>query len=331
MSFKSRLLIGMNGYEPDIHLIRFASMVVRLKSSQRGNEDQRSYSGAIVDAPRPLPVERDVREPNLEVEDPEIRFVYMLPAQTTAKCVSVPQRYELRAQVQTNFSALAEPVAVGCDLVKGHALHRLSNFAADFDSDLMMVADSLWSRSACGRLAMEAPCSVWLVPPAWAPVLRRVLVPIDFSENSARCLQTAIDLMQHSPQAKCLPLHVYRHQGRFVDDKRDQDIRQALFEKLWDFSAAINTRGVAIEPLMVQSHRVDRTIAQSAQQYGVDLIVMSSRRRSWASRVVRSSTTELAIVQSHASLLVLKSCEKPIGVWQALRERLRESDEVHFS
>src|SRR5262245_59393317 len=133
MPFRNRLLIGMNGYEPDVHLIRYASMVVRLKSAQRldgPRPDQASWSGA------PNSVATDPTA--AEGDDPEIRFVYLLPKRKAAKLVPEPQRGELRAQVRTYLTGVSERVVVGCDLLKGHALRRLSHFAADFDSDLLL-------------------------------------------------------------------------------------------------------------------------------------------------------------------------------------------------
>jgi hypothetical protein len=106
MQFKGRLLIGMNGYEPDLHLIRYASMLVRLQASRRDKTgvcwpDAVSLIGTAPPC-RPGP---GARESELEAVDPEIRFVYLLPKQKSAKSIEEPRRGDLRAQVRAYFRA----------------------------------------------------------------------------------------------------------------------------------------------------------------------------------------------------------------------------------
>lgn len=295
MPFSSRLLIGLNGYERDVHLIRYAHMVARLRD---------------------------------EDDDSEIRFVYLLPRRSSA---NVPRRAILREHMQTHFPKLSDAAPIGCDVLKGHTLDRLSTVAADFESNMLLVGDASWPRAKCARLALEAPCSVWLVPPNWAPVLRRVLVPIDFSERSARCLQAAIDLVRPFPRAKCLALHVYRHDTRFVDGDLEGVRRRALFEDYFAFMAGIETDDVLVEPVFAQSHSVEREIDRAAHRYGVDLVVMSTRGRTRAASLIHPSGVERAIRQCHAPLLVLKSSDPPLGLGGALRERLSEPDGLQFS
>jgi nucleotide-binding universal stress UspA family protein len=242
-----------------------------------------------------------------------------------------PRRAALRSQIHTYFTGAAEQVAVGCDVLKGQALRRLPALAMDFDSELLLLGDAAWPRWQCGRLAMEAPCSVWLVPPESAPVLRRVLVPIDFSERSAHCLRAALELARPFPRSKCLALHVYRHDTRFADLAFDQLCRHTLADRFARFVAGIDTHGVALEPIFAESHRVDQEIARAAQRQGADLIVMTSRGRTRAARIALPSVTEGTLCQSRAACLVLKSADSPIGLWQALRERWHRADGIHFS
>jgi hypothetical protein len=111
---------------------------------------------------------------------------------------------------------------------------------------------------------MAAPNSAWLVPEDWAPVLRRVLVPIDFSDRSAACLRAAIELARPFPRSKCLALHVYRHDTRLVDDALDRCRRRDLADRFATFLTEINADGVSVEPIFAESHHVDREIARTA-------------------------------------------------------------------
>jgi nucleotide-binding universal stress UspA family protein len=141
----------------------------------------------------------------------------------------------------------------------------------------------------------------------------------------------ALDLMRHAPRAKCQVLHVYRHEGRFAGSEEDQVSRKALAGKYDAFMAGIDTHGIAVEPIFEESHRVDLAIARQAQKQGADLIITSSRGRTFASGFVQPSITEQAIRQSRTAFLVLKAAEKPVGLWQAIRERWHKHDDLQFS
>ncbi len=313
MPFAGRLLVGLNGQEPDVHLIRYAAMVARLHQ-QAGPAVAEKLPSA------PLPAG----------PDPEVRFVYLFPcAKRTA--ADAPPRSALRAQVDAYFTALPRRAAIGYDVLKGDALERLSAFAADFDSDLLLLGRSTWSPGACARIALEAPCPVWLVPPGWAPVLRRLLVPCDFSEHSAAALRAAVDIARRSWHAKCLVLHVYWTGSRFSDEPIRAIQRRQLLQSYDRFLAGIETHGVTAEPLFVEGPRVDREIIQAAGRHGVDLIVMTTRGRTRPARMLLPSITDLSIRGSQASYLVLRGADRPVGLLPALCQRLDQRDEPHFS
>ena len=332
MAFRNRLLIGLSGRQPDVHLLRYASMVARLSPARPFAAPwhpvrHSAFETQLVAAPSTGNCQfRLVTD-----DDPEVRFVYLSPRPPMTQPAEPPPRCELRNLVQKYFTGLSSGVAVGCDLLKGDPLHRLPSVAADFDGDLLLMGDAAWPRWQLGRLAMQAPCPLWLVPPAWAPVIRRVLVPIDFSQGAAACIRAAIDLMQHATQSKCVALHVYRHDGRLFNRDTDRASRQALAARYRSFLAAIDTRGMGLEPMFVHSHRVDRAIARVAQEVGADVVIMSSRGRSRSAGLIHPSATESAVRQCRTSFLVLRSADKPLGLWQALQERLRANDTIQFS
>jgi nucleotide-binding universal stress UspA family protein len=321
--FASRLLVGLNGQEPDVHLIRYASMVARLNQS----EDT---------APFPIaPGKNGTAEhtkSSLAVADPEVRFVYLFPSRASAQATRDGSlRSWLRTQVKTYFTALSDRAAIGYDVLKGNALGRLSSFATDFDSDLLLLGQSTWPPKICARIAMEAPCPVWLVPPGWAPVLRRLLVPCDFSERSAAALQTAIEIARRSRHAKCLVLHAYWSGSRFTDVHTQTEKRRQLDRVYEQFMSRIDRHGVAVEPLFVEAQSVDRQIERAAAHHGVDLVVMWTRGRTRSSRLLLPSNTDLAIRRCPTSFLVLPTSGRPVGLLQALCERLRTREDAHFS
>jgi nucleotide-binding universal stress UspA family protein len=210
-------------------------------------------------------------------------------------------------------------------------LWRLPDFPPNCNSDLLLVEHVSSQPHQRVRLVFDAPGSVWFVPPGSVPVLRRVLVPIDFSDRSAASLQSAIELARSFPIGKCLALHVYRTDSRFEHAETDRRRRSKLMDDFGAIVEGCHTHGVEIEPLFVSSHRMGQAIAQAAAQYRTDLVVMSTRGRTRYSRLLLPSGVEAAIREYRGSLLVLKSTGTSLTLLQALRERWRKSESVQFS
>jgi nucleotide-binding universal stress UspA family protein len=328
-AFARRLLVGLDGHEPDVHLIRYASMVARL--------DQPLGTEATEE---PLP-------PDLRRADAEVRFVYLFPRMKGATRSTCDRRVRaaLRSQVNTYFTVPssyplpifseargeAEGIAIGYDVLRGDVFERLPALAGDFDSDLLLVGQSTWPSTIGARVAMEAPCPAWLVPSGSAPVLRRLLVPCDFSDRSAAALRTAIEIARRWQQAKCFVLHVYWTGSRFIDaQSHGQDVRQ-LRQAYDQFMAPINRHGVTVEPLFVEGREVAPHIDRAARDQRVDLVVISSRGRTRSASWLLPSITEQVIRQCSVSFLVLRATNQPLGLVQGLRERLREPVDLHFS
>jgi nucleotide-binding universal stress UspA family protein len=220
---------------------------------------------------------------------------------------------------------------VNVDVLKGRVLDRLGELAADFDTDFLLWEQLNDSRRNSGRFAVEAPCAVWLVPPDWAPVVRRILVPVDFSSRAAVSLRAAIDLARHFRPAKCIALHVDRCCARLNDDKRSPTRRRALEIEFRRFVAAIDAHGIRIEPQFAHSSRVDRAIERAARDHAADLTVMICRRRSRLANAIHPSLAESVIRESAGPLLLLKSPEKPLELLGAVQQHMRSAEVPQYS
>jgi nucleotide-binding universal stress UspA family protein len=261
-------------------------------------------------------------------DEREIRFVSLL----SHSDVSDPSpRAALTAKVQRHFAALPQFGPINVDLLKGRPLERLAALAADFDADVLLLDNAADSRRRCARLAVAAPCAVWLVPPTWAPVLRRILVPIDFSYRAAHSLQVAIDLARRFPPAKCVALHVDSQNSRLGDDTIAPARQRELTERLLSLLTTIDAHGVRIEPMFVKSHHVDRAIERAAAEHATDLTVMICRRRGrWAS-AIHPSLVDSVICQGQGPVLLLKSTEETLSFLEAMRSRCQNAELPQYS
>jgi nucleotide-binding universal stress UspA family protein len=286
MSGSYRLLVGLSGQEPDACLIRYASMVCRLSVADGLEPATSSWPRASI----------------------------------VAESV---QRSRLRARVDAHFAGSVGRTVVGCNILERRAFRRLPTLIADSQSDLLLLGDADMPRSRCAWLATAAPCSVWFVPRGSAPLLRRILVPFNFSDRSVESLHAAIGLARQFSCGKCLALHVDRGESRFaaVDELR----RRELARRFDHFAANLDTRGVGVEPVFASGHHLGRAIGRAASQQRADLVVMASRRRSPSAAVLAPGAAASAIGECRQPVLWLKPTGPTVGMLELVCQRLRSA------
>jgi nucleotide-binding universal stress UspA family protein len=324
-----RIVIGLAGNDADVPLIRYAAMLTRIHAARPAAADrsdaitargvvEHTDAGAIAVA----------AEPSVSGGFPEVRFVHV---QSRSRAAS-PRgfRARLREQVQRYFPALPADVPVGCDVLTGHPVDRLATFAADFDSDLLLVGQALCPPPRCGRLVQASPCPVWLVPHDWPPLVRRILVPLDLCERHLPSLRRALELARLLPRAKVLPLHVHQEGVTIADAARYDDVQRRKRTQFEAFLRQVVPQDVELEPHLAVGLHIPRVIAAVAHQQSVDLIVLSTRGRSRLASHLLPSGAEQTIRLASTSILVCREDCPPLGVRGALAERLRTPD-IRFS
>jgi nucleotide-binding universal stress UspA family protein len=240
----------------------------------------------------------------------------------------------MRAAVEQHFPEEEGSPKLVFDVMRGPVVDCLLTQAAEHHVDLILVGHQRahsQHRSLARRLAMKAPCSVWKVPEGTPAVIGRILVPIDFSEHSADAMRVATSLARLAGGAGCLALHVYFNEAVVTYEEYDQVLRGEEAKAYQDFMAGINTQGIQVKPLFVESAHIPHAILRAAEQQQVDLIVMPTRGRSRAAAVLLGSVTEGTILETSVPLLVVKHFGAQIGLLQALFNRLFWSrSDTHF-
>jgi nucleotide-binding universal stress UspA family protein len=224
---------------------------------------------------------------------------------------------------------------VRCEVLQGPLVDRLLAFVAEQEVDLVLVGhrpDHLpGGGSLVRRLAMQAPCSVWIVPDGSPLRLKKILVPIDFSNHSADAMSVATSLARLVGHAECLPLHVYLNEAVLTYDEYEPIARGEEAEAYRTFAAPIDTSGATVSPLFVQGANVAHTIHAVASEQSVDLKVMSTRGRSRSAAILLGSVTEGVIIEARTPVLVVKHFGARLGLLQLLLDRtFRQSRSPHF-
>ena len=186
-------------------------------------------------------------------------------------------------------------------------------------------------RRALGRrLAMHAPCSVWVVPEGSRPELRRILVPVDFSENSADALLVAGVLARRAGLDRIAVLHV-RFNAATVTFENYEEIEEGEQRRAMDeFLAPIDLKGLEVDMLFEEAAHVSTAVDRVAEREQLDLIVMNTRGRSTAAAVLLGSETEQVFVETERPVLVVKHRGARLSVLDALLERQLADPGVRF-
>ena len=236
------------------------------------------------------------------------------------------QRLDVTRQVASRLPGTT------CELLSGDVLDSILDLASSRGCDLILLGHKLQARrrrSLARRLAMKAPCSVWMVPDGSRATIERVLVPVDFSPRSADSLGVATSLCEAAGLDECLALHVYFNDAAVTFDEFEEILVENAGQAFGIFTAPVDLRGVFARPVFVEASNVAQTILRVASEQESDLIVMGTRGRSASATVLLGSETEQALMRATVPVLAVKHFGARMRLFQALRDQRahRESEE----
>lgn len=223
------------------------------------------------------------------------------------------QLSELETSVTRHF---AEGAAHTCRIVAGHREDELLRLAMETSADMILLGHqpSHSSRRALARrLAMKAPCSIWMAPNGSPAEIRRVLAAIDFSSASAEALVVATSIAQRRGLRECEALHVYFETSLAGVDEYREDVRGREQEAFHKFIRGLELHGVEVRPRFEESPNVAHAIARAAAEDRADLVVMGTRGMSRSASILLGSQSEHAIMESRVPVLVVKKKGERLG------------------
>ena len=238
-------------------------------------------------------------------------LVHVLPPPTAAAAGAPVRSHKDVLGALENSSTLLGPNTTA-RVLSGSRLDRLLEFAAEWKADCILVGhrdDRSGRRSLARRLAMKAPCSVWMVPEGSVASLTRVLAAVDFSESSAGSLDHAALIASRSGARHLLAVHVSMADGRATQD---------AFRR---FLQPLDLHGVDVESRVEESGSVARAVLRVAGAEDCDLIVMGSRGLGRSAAVLLGSESEQVLAESRRPVLVTRRRGERIGVLQVLLDR----------
>jgi sulfate permease, SulP family len=284
-----RMLVALSATEADVHLLKYAQMLASMGLGKQ-------YDFVHVRTPA-----RKAQEPESDNE-------------VLRRC---------QESVDAFFAPVENDVARQCHVIEGVRVDSLIDFIASRHCDIALVghrSTRSGQRSLAKRLAMIAPCSVWLVPDGAPVSLTNIMMPVDFSENSADSVGVATSIAKTAGLSECLAVHIFSDPSIIRYDEHIDELRSSEHESYNKFVAPIDRHGITVEPAFVEGNNVSGTILYTAKRHGADLLVMNTRGRSRAASILLGSVTTQVMVDSPVAVLAVKHAGASLTLFQALKE-----------
>ncbi|WP_406683059.1 universal stress protein [Seonamhaeicola sp. MEBiC1930] len=140
--------------------------------------------------------------------------------------------------------------------------------------------------------------------------MKKIIVPIDFSEHSEYALKVAANMAKKN-NAELLALHMLEMSDLMLTGAGEQPQKVIYFlklaeQKFEDFLKKDYLEGVTVTPI-VKHFKVFSEVNEVAKKYSADLIVMGSHGVSGAKEFFIGSNTERVVRNSDVPVLVIKN------------------------
>lgn len=236
----------------------------------------------------------------------------------------------IREKINT-YASIADHDNVNIHVIEGLKLQSITKFAHDKDIDLMVTDQGEQDEEhqlILPKIARNLTCDLAIVPATVPEDINRLLVPIDFSENSSMALQFAQLLKSFDPNIKIQGLHIYkvpqgyRKSGMTYDEFAQVMLDNAKHQlKQFYKDNEIDSSDVEMNYQLQKGDNIPTMINRFALSNKADMILIGSRGRDTLSSFILGSIAEQVINKDHyLPLVIVKNKGASMKLWQALLE-----------
>lgn len=223
-------------------------------------------------------------------------------------------RKDLQLQIDTSLGSTTE-VEVSLDVLEGSRLKTLLHWVDVKKIALLVVGQkelSSGSGITARKVAANAPCSVIFVPTSVNFPLKKILVPIDFSENSARALKKALYWAEKGDgKADVCALHVLDlipagyHINQAEFNSFNRMLHDTATQNWTDFTSKheIPTDKINWEIRQEGSGKIAQELLQYASETDADAIFIGAQGHSVFQRFFFGSVTEKILSQDSGKIV----------------------------
>ena len=245
-----------------------------------------------------------------------VYFVHIIPDMAIPKSAQLefrkrfapetPIDEQVQKQLERTVAGIWEPkhpATWSVDVIEGQPYAQLLHWLEVKKIELLVIGQKLESSGSgitARKLANHAPCSVLFVPGIDPPEGQRLLVPVDFSEDSAKALRLALNWRLRREGVQITALHVtdliaagyylnrqeFENFNRFLADTAKDSFRHFLEEHQFPAEA------LKEEILRNDEGSISDRILEFAAREKVDWIVLGAQGHGAIERFFFGSVTE---------------------------------------
>jgi len=267
-------------------------------------------------------------------------FDYDYPMSTlSAMPLAIPEE-EIAHRAKRRLQDVAKKYAIAlapenCHVVKGRAYHAVCQLARKLGSDLIVTTTRghtglrhVFLGSTAERIVRHAPCAVLVVREHEREFVRasedaakskgtirlkKILVPVDFSDCSMVGLQSAVRFAQvwgaELVTFNCVPLQTFAMYGEYGG--RDLTAltnyaQKAAKEEMSEVVSSLESQEIVVKGV-IELGAPAQAICDYARNYGVDLIVTATHGSTGLTHILLGSTAEHVVRYAHCPVLVMPS------------------------
>lgn len=210
----------------------------------------------------------------------------------------------------------------------GNTTQKIIEFADKNEIDMTLLGKKSGFKGTgvvLGKLARFIHSSILFLPESARHTLNRILVPVDFSNESQLALQEAIKFAAKT-DAEIDIQHVYELPKQYFPynvptDELKKKMKEHLNEKYQKFMSKLDKMGKEIRYFFTLSE--DKTMSENIYNKAIneqaDLIIMGSKTKTAATALFKGSSAEkLAKANYNIPLMIIKDKDKTEGLFEAI-------------
>ncbi|MGB3542572.1 universal stress protein [Rubrivirga sp.] len=261
-----------------------------------------------------------------------VRFTHVLPSPSSLgdlypiyrqsfEDARVEARRRIEDVVEDHFDA-PDSTAVSRMLLEGSPLLEILRLASD-GADLVVVCRDHDGGTIAEKLARKAPCSVLVVPPDVPPAIRRIVVPVDFSDHAADAVEVAAAFAESAGLEEVHLLHVYPIPTSYFKldlnhDEFERQVRLHAEDRFERFVARLDLHGLRSVRHLAGSDDVPDAIRRETAALEADLVMVGTRGRTDTAAVLLGSVAEQLVRTADVPTVAVKRKGSTLGLLDAL-------------
>lgn len=243
-----------------------------------------------------------------------------------AKPIDEQMEAKMRATVAAEFKP-EHAVDTACDVVEGQLLDVILGRAKVKHADVIVLGHDEEPNDdepdLGARITRKAPCTCVVVPKAAPPRISKILVPVDFSDNSGHAFDVAVALSRAAGNAPIVVHHVYFHPTHYYTTGKTFEEFAAIMlghakRHFQEFAAKRDLSGINVTEVYTLSEHTSQAILDTAAAENCDLTVIGARGRTNAAAVLLGSVAERLLRTIRVPLIAVKEPGKGMTFLEAL-------------